>query len=80
MKTILLYPTKKRTGEKRVQVSDKLHAVLCVYAIMWPKGTTIRIGKKTLVVGEFTPWPPPEQQDLGIEVAPEKIKRNTDLG
>lgn len=80
MKEILLYPTKKRTGEKRVHVSDKLHAVLCVYAIMWPKGTVIHIGKKSLVVGEFTPWPPPEQQGLGMEIEPAKVKRNTDLG
>lgn len=80
MKEILLYPTKKRTGERRVHVSEKLHAVLCVYEIMWPKGTRIHIGKKTLVVGEYTAWPPPEQQGLGLEVEKQKKQRNTDLG
>lgn len=80
MKEILLYPTKKRTGERRVHVSEKLHAVLCVYEVMFPKGTTLHIGSKTLVVGEYTAWPPPEQQGLGLEVEAKKVKRNTDLG
>ena len=80
MKEILLYPTKKRTGEKRVHVSDKLHGVLCVYEVMFPKGTTLRIGSKSLVVGEYTAWPPPEQQGLGLGVEAQKPKRSTDLG
>lgn len=77
MKKILIY---RKTGNITVQVSDKLHGMLCVYKVFWPPEATIKLGKKkTLTMKEFTPWPPPEQVPL-IDVPAEEKKRNTDLG
>ena len=68
MKTILIY----RIG-KRVEISDKLHGILCVYKIFWPPETTVKLGKKIVALEDFTPWPPPEQVDLGLSVQSKKI-------
>ena len=75
MKTILIYPI-----GKKVEISDKLHGILCVYKIFWPPETTIKLGKKVIALKDFTPWPPPEQVGLGFTVLEKKKERNTDLG
>ncbi len=76
MKTILIYPI-----GKKVEISDKLHGILCVYKTFWPPETTIKLGKKVIALKDFTPWPPPEQVPL-LEVpeTKKKIERNTDMG
>lgn len=74
-KTILIYPI-----GKKVEVSDKLHGILCVYKIFWPPETTIKLGKKVIALKDFTPWPPPEQVGFDLKVEAPEIKRNTDLG
>lgn len=76
MKKILLY---RKSGNKLVEVSDRLYSMLCVYKSMWPADATIKIGSKVLVMREFTPWPPPEQVKL-LEVEQKKEPKNTDLG
>jgi len=76
MKKILIY---RKDGNKLVEVSDRLHGLLCVYKTFWPPEATIKIGRKILVMKEFTPWPPPEQQTL-LEVEQAKPPKNTDLG
>lgn len=78
MKTILIYPDGKPA--RRVQVSDKLYRVLCIYKIFWPPETTIRIKNKVIMPKEYNPWPPPEQVGLGIDVPQMQEKRNTDFG
>lgn len=74
-KKILIYPI-----GKKVEVSDKLHGMLCVYKVLWPPETTIKLGKKVIALKDFTPWPPPEQAELGLDVPEQKKQRNTDLG
>lgn len=77
MKKILIY---LKTGDRLVEVSERLHGVLCIYKMFWPPETTIKIGKKILVVKEFTPWPPPEQIALlEVEARPPE-KKSRDLG
>ena len=75
-KQILIYPI-----SRRVDVSDRLHAKLCIYKIFWPPETTIQLGKKkVLKLSDFTPWPPPVQVGLGIEVEEKKVERSKDMG
>ncbi len=74
MKQILIY---LKSGNKLVPVSERLHNMLCVYKVFWPPETTLKLGKKTLVMKEFTPWPPPEQVPL-LEVAPDKPKKKNE--
>lgn len=74
MKQILIY---LKSGNKLVPINERLHNMLCVYKVFWPPDTTLKLGKKTLVMKEFTPWPPPEQALL-LEVAPEKPKKKNE--
>lgn len=76
VKKILIY---RKTGNKLVDVSDRLHGLLCIYKMFWPPDATIKLGKKVLVMKEFTPWPPPEQVPL-LEVEEKKKERNQDMG
>ena len=67
---------------RTVEISDRLHAILCVYKVMWPPETTVAIGKKVVALKEFTPWPPPEQIGMGINVPtkPKEKPEKKDLG
>lgn len=73
-KKILIYPI-----GKRVEISDRLHGILCVYKVFWPPETTIKLGKKIIALQDFTPWPPPEQVGLDIKIEKKKYK-SVDLG
>lgn len=75
MKEIYLYPI-----SRRVKVSERLHGMLCVYKVFWPPEATIKLGKHIIKMEDFTPWPPPEQVDLGIEVEEKKPERSKDMG
>jgi hypothetical protein len=74
VKKILIYPI-----SKKVEISDKLHGILCVYKIFWPPETTVKLGKKVIALKDFTPWPPPEQVGLGLDVPVKEVKRKTDM-
>lgn len=76
MKQIWIYPI-----SKKVDVSERLFNLLCIYKVFWPPEAKIVLGKKTLVVKDFTPWPPLEQADLGLKVAIKKEeKQKQDMG
>lgn len=76
MKEIYLYPI-----SRRVKVPDRVHDVLCVYKVFWPPEATIKVGKnKVIQMKDFTPWPPPIQADLGLEVERKKTERSQDMG
>ena len=75
MKQIWIYQI-----SRRVDVSDRLHAKLCIYKVFWPPETTLQLGKKMVKLADFTPWPPPEQVGLGIEVAKKKEEKKQDMG
>lgn len=68
MKQIWIYPI-----SKKVDISDRLHGILCIYKVFWPPETTVALGKKVVKLADFTPWPPPEQVQL-LNVEPQKIE------
>ena len=74
-KQIWIYPI-----SRRVDIPDRLHMKLCVYKVFWPPETTIQLGKKVIKLEDFTPWPPPEQVGLGIEVDKKKEEKKQDMG
>lgn len=77
MAKILVY---RKTGNKLIDVSDKLHNALCVYKVFWPAEATLKLGSKIIRMKEFNPWPPPEQIGFDMKVSVKRPETKQDRG